>query len=730
MMAAASRQVKQEIKKEVKKEVSKDTRRWNRNRNRASANNGTRNQQAQKINKKVKKEVRKEVSKDLGGPKPKFSVNVTATIGYVDGNKEHGPTLKIATFLHPSLCKGPDEDKTFGPLQAAAAQYGLWRLSKVHIRMTPLVGSSAVSGTVVRLSANLTQTPGSTSWGGLGARKHRDFHAGRSGAFILTRRDVAGPRAGGWWVTDTNTEGAQSAGPVIEAHCLGKTSSTYQNSDWSGQLFIVELTGRWEFANYNMNPALGSLERHESEPTGVKLTTDANGEVQLELPSTSSAAVFMKDPTLKHASNAESTGEIVFQIVDTAAGLAGSTLPPPFNWLIKGGWWFVKKALGRSNTTEVYKVYASLADAQNNKPAISTTKNMQGTPVTTSLQITQMNSPNLGGSSVVYVNGNAPTPGPVFPLYPSGQPSGEFHLSTQLQPVHMHATTSVNREIPAFFAGAGISTIGGKNYPAVHFRVLQHNSYALQGNGLLSWTDANNISTNFQMRLGSKATGTSGQMAIFVLASNAIRVGTAISTSWFLHTLLWRSAPTASETWATMADEVPMIISRKDSTSEEYRWQNLSTRNVVAVSSEIANHLFLSAILVGGKNVLAEINSGTAPTTNPFNIDPLGDFNSMLGLCLQNILRQGAGYSVHTLRAIPSKESKLEKLARILGVNLESDESDVESECSVTTDQLEISSDEDEDDFECVSTTEKQQKYENLLKLGLTHDQAIAALKA
>lgn len=726
-MAAAPKQVKQEVKKEVKKEIAKEHKKWQKGKKSQQKPQSAMAQQ--KCTKKIKKEVRKEVNKEIGGPRSKFSVNVTATIGYVDGNKEHGPTLKIATFLHPSLCKGPDEDRTFGPLQAAAAQYGLWRLSKVHIRMTPLVGSSAVSGTVTRLSANLTQTPGSTSWGGLGARKHRDFHAGKSGAFILTRRDVAGPRAGGWWVTDTNTEGAQSAGPVIEAHCLGKTSSTYQNTDWSGQLFIVELTGRWEFANYNMNPALGSLERHESEPSGAKLTTDANGEIQLELPSTSAAARFMKDPTVKKGGNAESTGEIVYQIVDTAAGLASSALPPPFNWLIKGGWWFVKKALGRSNATETYKVYASLADAQNNKPAISTDKNMQGTAVSTNLQITQMNSPNLGGSTVVYVSGSGPTPGPTFPIRPSGTPSGEFFFAAQLQPVHMHATSSVNREIPGFFSGAGLSTIGGKNFPAVHFRVLTHNSYTLDSNLLENWTDASTMPTPFQLRLNAKATATSGQMAVLVMASNAIRVGNALGTSWFLHTILWKSAESASEHWQTMDNEVPMILSRPNGDSEEYRWQNKSTRNVIVTSSTIPGSLFLSAILVGGKNVLAEINSGQAPTTNPFNMDPLGDYNTMLGLCLQSVLRQSAGYIVIQLRSLTTKETKVEKLARLLGVRLDSDDSDTDSDCSVTSDQLEISSDDDED-FAIVSGTPRQQKYEELRKLGLSHGQAVAVLKA
>ncbi|ACN88710.1 capsid protein precursor [Bat astrovirus Tm/Guangxi/LD77/2007] len=720
-MAASPRQVKQEIKQEVKKEVKKEeVKKW---KNKKKWNKKFQNKN---FKKQVKKEVKKEVEKDQGGPKSKFSVNVTATIGYVDGNKEHGPTLKIATFLHPSLCKGPDEDRTFGPLQAAAAQYGLWRLSKVHIRMTPLVGSSAVSGTVVRLSANLTQTPGSTSWGGLGARKHRDFHAGRSGAFILTRRDVAGPRAGGWWVTDTNTEGAQSAGPVIEAHCLGKTSSTYQNADWSGQLFIVELTGRWEFSNYNMNPALGSLERHESETPNAKLSTDAGGEIQLELPTSSAAARFMNDPTLKRGGNAESTGEIVYQIVDTAAGLASSALPPPFNWLIKGGWWFVKKAIGRANATEVFKVYASLADAQNNKPAISSQKSMQGTAVNTNLQITQMNSPNLGGANVVFATGASPQT-PIFPLRPSGTPSGEFMLLTNLQPVHMHATTAISREIPAFFPGSGLSTIGGKNFPAVHFRILNSDAFTLDGESLTSWASVQGMQTPFQLRLNKKATGTTGQMAVLVLANSVIRVGQANHTSWFLHTILWKSANDASETWATMDNETPMIITRPGGTTDEYRWQNLSTRNVVATNSTMIGSYYLSAILVGGKNALQEINSGNSPNTTPFNMDPLGEFNSLLGVLLQSVLRQGAGYSVHSLRAFTRSESKMEKLARLLGVELSTDEeSDIsDDDDSLCSDQLEIS--ESDSEYQVIADPEKEKELE---KLGFSKEQILKIMKA
>lgn len=468
--------VKAEVKKEVKKAVE------------AKVHPKQKKQHWKKEKKEIKKEVKKEVKKENQGPKVQFKVKVTAALGYVTGEKDHGPSLKLNVFLHPSLCKSPDEQSAFGPLQAAAAQYGLWRCTKAHIRFTPLVGPSAVSGTVIRASANLTQTPSSTSWGGLGARKHRDMQAGKSGTFILNRRDLAGPRDGGWWLTDTNNEGAQAAGPIVECHALGQTMSTYQDKAWTSELFIVELTGEWEFANYTMNPAMGNLERHDGDAAMI-VSTDQDGKLQLEVAEGSTMARFMDDPTVRNSKTG--TGEVIFQVVDTAASAITSLVPPPFNWLLKGGWWFVKKLAGVSRAGNArYQIYASLTDAQNGRPVITSVASQTGKQVTGPLQVTQINAPNLGGGQSQATVRSGPN---IFPLPPSTAPSLPSSDNILFKAIvsRVHAVEETPNVPPPFVRD--ILSFGGRRVSAVVYAIRQPLAagYERSSSNLQAW------STNF-----------------------------------------------------------------------------------------------------------------------------------------------------------------------------------------------------------------------------------------
>lgn len=351
------------------------------------------------IHRSIKRELKKE---GLEGPKVSVQQRITSTFGLIGPNTTGNAELELNFFCHPSLAKEANDGTAFGPLQALAAQYALWKIKYLSLRFTPMVGSSAVSGTVVRASLNLSQSPGGSNWSGLGTRVHLDMHPGQSATFHLRGDQVGGPRDGGWWFTDTNEEGSQSAGPIVEVHTLGETMSTFQDKNWTGPLFLVEGIGVWQFANYQVKPALGSLERREAE-----VLADINGEagqpVTMELPNTSEVALFMDNlepeffnPDARN-SGQQSVGETIFQVVDVGAQLAESAAPPPFNWLIKGGWWFVKKLLGRAQRAgkSTYLVYASLSDAQNNKPCIAT-GTVTSDAKQTKLLVTQINSPNVG----------------------------------------------------------------------------------------------------------------------------------------------------------------------------------------------------------------------------------------------------------------------------------------------------------------------------------------------
>nr|ACX85474.1 capsid [HMO Astrovirus B] len=461
-----------------------------------------------KNKKYIKREVRKDLKKQgFEGPKPRFSVSVSATIGKVGPNKAQGPELQISTFMHPSLMKEPNDGTNFGPLQSAAAQWGLWRLKNLSVTFTPLVGPSAVTGSVFRISLNMAQSPGATSWGGLGARKHRDVAVGKQFTWKLQRGDLTGPRET-WWLTDTNEEGAQSCGPLLEIHGLGATTSTYKDAAWNGDLFIVEVKGRWEFANYNSKPALGMLERiTESTSASIEVT---DGNMIMTVPRSSQLARHMGERYEK-SGNASTVGETIWQIVDEGAGLVANAAPPPFTWLIKGGWWFVKKLLGRSaNTDAQYLVYASLADAQNNRPVEAQT--FPKTTHTTVLSSTQINAPNTGPNTTT---GSISNDISVWPIIPSGSPVVDFYVSGRMKSLHMggqagtQATTLVGGliyrpELPPsatppvskweFTVHEG-NNIVGAGMSCVMFRANDVVSWSQDGQDLVGWYRLDNIKT-------------------------------------------------------------------------------------------------------------------------------------------------------------------------------------------------------------------------------------------
>lgn len=350
------------------------------------------------IRRVVKRELK---SEGLEGPKVAVQQKVSSTFGFVGPNTTGNTELELNFFCHPSLAKEPNDGTAFGPLQALAAQYSLWKLKYLTLKFTPMVGASAVSGTVVRASLNLSQSPGGSNWSGLGTRTHIDMHPGKATTFHLRGSQIGGPRDGGWWFTDTNEEGSQSAGPIIEVHTLGKTNSTFQNGQWTDNLFLVEGFGVWQFANYQVKPALGSLERRVGDAE-VTVVAEAGQPITMEMADTTEVAMFMdaaEPEVVAVPSTGNSVGETIFQVVDIGAEMAQKIAPPPFSWLIKGGWWFVKKILGRTKTgTSSYAVYASLSDAQNNKPAICTSS-VQQAKATTKLMVTQINNPNVGPTS-------------------------------------------------------------------------------------------------------------------------------------------------------------------------------------------------------------------------------------------------------------------------------------------------------------------------------------------
>ncbi|AVX29498.1 capsid protein [Marmot astrovirus 5] len=315
---------------------------------------------------------------------------VTATLGTVGANQGNNVETELVMLMNPALAKETTGSNQFGPIQMYAATYAQWKLTWLKATLTPLVGASAVSGTVVRISLNMTGNPTSSSWSALGARKHIDVTPGKKSTLTLSARDFPGPKEG-WFNTNTKGDPNMSIGGSLEVHTLGKTMSTYQAVEFTGDLFLVEITANWQFRNYNPQPGLLNLVKGSAEPTDsgtVTLKAISGQPITMEVPNTNRFA---------RAAGTSGNSEIIWQVADTTVSAISDAFPSPFNWLFKGGWWFLKRVLGAPTRagTEVFTVYASIADARADVPCIATeTKDV---PMTTqNWDYTQVTPGNTG----------------------------------------------------------------------------------------------------------------------------------------------------------------------------------------------------------------------------------------------------------------------------------------------------------------------------------------------
>nr|ATW63973.1 capsid protein [Porcine astrovirus 2] len=294
---------------------------------------------------------------------------IVSTIGTVGANGSGQIETELAVLLNPSTMKEATGSNTYEPVQIYASTYSLFQIRSLKLHLKPLVGSSAVSGTVVRTSWNPTNNPTQTSWSALGARKHSDVTPGRDGRFTLTARDLAGPKDG-WYRTNTKGEPMLSFAGSLEIHTFGETRSTYQNGQYTGSLFLAELEVVWAFKDYSQQPGLMNLVKGDS--TGdATVSTDANGKPILTTPATSALA---------RAAATTTASEIIWMVTDAVIQGAAVAFPPPFSWLLRGGWWFLKRIAGAPTRSgaETFEIYSSINDARAGVPCIAETANQRG----------------------------------------------------------------------------------------------------------------------------------------------------------------------------------------------------------------------------------------------------------------------------------------------------------------------------------------------------------------
>lgn len=316
-----------------------------------------------------KNQARRRSSRNQGLGNRVVVQRIVTTLGTVGANGSGQIETELTVLLNPSTMKEATGSNNYGPVQIYASTYSLFQIRALKLHLKPLVGNSAVSGTVVRMSWNPTNNPTQTSWSALGARKHSDVTPGRDGQFKLTARDLAGPKDG-WYRTNTKGEPMLSFAGSLEIHTFGETRSTYQNGQYTGSLFLAELEVVWAFKDYNQQPGLMNLVKGDS--TGdATVSTDANGKLILTTPATSALA---------RAAATTTASEIIWMVTDAVIQGAAVAFPPPFSWLLRGGWWFLKRIAGAPTRSgvETFEIYSSINDARAGVPCIAETTNQSG----------------------------------------------------------------------------------------------------------------------------------------------------------------------------------------------------------------------------------------------------------------------------------------------------------------------------------------------------------------
>nr|AER30006.1 ORF2 [Porcine astrovirus 2] len=286
---------------------------------------------------------------------------INSTLGTVGSNGSEQIECELTCLMNPATMKEATGSNSFTPLGIYASTYSLFKMTKCTLVLKPLVGDSAVSGTVIRASWNPTSTPTQTSWSALGARKHVDVTPGKTGRFTLTSRDLVGPK-GGWFKTNTKGDPMMAFAGTLEIHTLGKTMSTYKNEAFTGSLFLAELETQWQFKDYAQQPGMLNLVKGEDK-SAARIEKSDDGKLQLVVPGNSRMA--------RASSGAAS--EIIWLVTDTIIQ-AGTSLLGPFGWLIRGGWWLVKRAANapvRRDGSTTFDIYASISDARSNTPCIT-----------------------------------------------------------------------------------------------------------------------------------------------------------------------------------------------------------------------------------------------------------------------------------------------------------------------------------------------------------------------
>nr|UPO37657.1 capsid protein [Duck astrovirus] len=359
------------------------------------------------IMKKVSRESKKikQLEKRTSGPKINDTFQTTVTIGRINGNPTDSLERQHKVFLNPTLLKNQDSGSSASPLSTRASQYGLWRIQQCQLTLTPLCGAANVVGSVIFL--DLEQESGTASAESpdtIKARPHLEIPIGLKTTWKIPSKQLVGPRMG-WWNMDTGDDPTNALGPAINLWCYLKTVLALQQTSsqpvpYSGGLYIVEARVRYQFSNYSPKPNLAVMRNQRIQPTpdGVKIKNDTDGSVILEVTDSQVRSVLEVD-ALPRNSQSKGAGDTFWSVSTAVVDLVAGAVPG-WGWLLKGGWWVIRRIFGQAGSNQTiskYAIYASVEDAAKDQKIFATVteRSVDAAP----LQLTQLNQPNVNQNS-------------------------------------------------------------------------------------------------------------------------------------------------------------------------------------------------------------------------------------------------------------------------------------------------------------------------------------------
>lgn len=347
--------------------------------------------------KKVEKQVRV-LKKRTNGPKQNDVFTTVVTLGTISGQTDTGLSRQIRVPFNPLLCKSSDGGSTT-PLSIRGSMYQMWKVLKAELRATPLTGGANIVGSVGFMVLTLNGLEATAdSIDTIKARKHVQIAIGRSAVLRIAARDCSGPREG-WWLTDTSSSPADAYGPAVDLMIAYKTSNLLNVSSastpqtFTGTLWQAELKITYAFSTYDPKPGLQTLVSETlSGSHQVTIQSSAeDGSLIMTTSDTQLLSLLTPRAGDQKKGKSQTVWAVAGAVVEAVAPILG-----PWGWLLKGGFFLVRKIFGGStrNAGASYQIYPSIEQAMSDQPIFGQ-QSGTGTQITLPLvHVSEVMNPN------------------------------------------------------------------------------------------------------------------------------------------------------------------------------------------------------------------------------------------------------------------------------------------------------------------------------------------------